>query len=73
MDTETLNEYLFAALLSEWAGAAKMERIRREGKHTDREAGSAQTTEEDLREGFRRLHARRHVALALLQDAGKEP
>jgi len=64
--TETINEYLFADLVVEYARAVHAERVH--GLTADQRSKDG-ITSEDMRKGFERLQHRRREALALLQEA----
>jgi hypothetical protein len=72
MDTETLNEYLFADLLTVWAVAACDRRAKAKvvAEQRDQKAQLSQPlTSEDLQEGFQLLEQRRLEAVALLRES----
>jgi hypothetical protein len=71
METELLNEYLFANMLSEWAADVRTRRVkaaREAGTMSDAEATAVVTSSEDVSEAFRLFERRRREALALLQE-----
>ena len=75
METEVLNEYLFAELLTDWARSARDRRIRgavSAGKLDEGDVHAkliAPISHQDLQEGFRMLEQRRGEALALLRES----
>ena len=73
METELLNEYVFASLITQWAANAKAERLQREGKDLNDTEFKMPVGEEDLREAFRRLDGRRLAVAAILREAGQAP
>ena len=72
METQVLNEYVFAKLVGEWGLIAHEQRIAKliaDGALPEVQRYSQPLTEDDLHEGFRRLEKHRLVALALLQES----
>jgi hypothetical protein len=73
MDTETLNEYLFADLVTQWALGAKQRRLAKEGVNA-LEARTKPLITADLQQGLRSLRQRRAEVLALLAaEVGTTP
>ena len=73
METELLNEYVFAGLLTQWAANVKTDRLQREGKDRNDPEFKVPVSDEDLREAFRRLDGRRLAVAAILREAGQAP
>ena len=68
MKTETLNEYLFANLVTQWATQIALARApTRAGNTTSSDAATSLTTE-DLRAALAQLEMRRGVVQALLRE-----
>ena len=71
MQTEVLNEYLFADLVVDYADAMRRERAwaLKSGALETEQAASRVITSEDMKKGFERLQQHRFEALALLQES----
>lgn len=76
MDTELLNDYRFATLLTQWATGPHDRRVTdliANGTLKEKDRESQPITEADLREGLAALEQRRHQVIALLREAGQAP
>ena len=77
MDVATLNEYLFADLLGQWAKAAQHRRVtarllyRALSQDEAAREFNERPSPQDLQDGFQQLQQRRREALALLQESSQ--
>lgn len=77
METNKLNEYLFADLVAEWAVNPRRARLYTEAKSSGgpnpatatATEGRARFTSEDLREGLRLLQECRRAVLSIQQES----